>query len=895
MMQKSEVRRKPVIVLLCMLFFWVNIMAADKTDAAEIRQYGSVGSISTDMLGAESLMQEGIKAESKSHTVYQFKPVSGTVSGKCGDNIFWELKADGTLSITGTGAMYEISWDHFDNDGNLLFNMTEWAEYSDSIKEVDIAEGITDICEYAFEGCIFLETVKIPSTVSKIGGGAFQSCRALKEVSVPEGVTELDGSVFYGCVSLSKVSLPSSLKEIANNALSDCYSLEHISIPDNVSVIGEAFMDCKKLKSIVIPSKVKEIYDSCFRGCTSLESVILGDHVKTISSEAFYDCTSLKSFQIPASVADIAGTAFSGCTALEEFIVDHGNKKFKSEEGILFNKKGTKLICYPGGKTGTLYTVPGGIKEIGKSAFDSCQNLTQVTLPTGLKEIGEGAFSGCSGLTSVSVPEGISVLKSHTFSRCDSLKSIILPSSLTRIEAYAFMYSDAFEHLELPENVVFIGSDAFYGCQNLNEIHILNKDCYIYPTAETIPSSAVIYGYPDSTAQAYARSFGYTFADVSTGRKTEYEVNNELLFSFLPKDLQAEEPGYIPGIYDERDGRYSEPDFDVFHYEKSGHKYQKLKSHTDSLLEGCKSDYDRVCKITEWVNANVTYVYGLANVDPYNVFIDSRGNCMSYASLTGYMLYLAGIPAAFVTNDSHEWNLALIDGSWMHVDSSSDTGLIKKEHGDYLQIHTIAFVSAGLGYVIQNGEGVYLAAIGYSDENAGSYESITIPDFVAGIYGSVISEANKDEYRTGEPLLVKGRAGSNVEKDVSRIYKCISYSGGSFTARESHTYHGGECRICGMEREKIKQAPVLSKTKKVLSSWKLKQGRAVFKIRVKDAKSPLKAVSGNSSIKMSCKGNLVTVTVKKGTKAGVYTVKIRAEETDGYHASNWQKLKIYVL
>ena len=46
-------------------------------------------------------------------------------------------------------------------------------------------------------------------------------------------------------------------------------------------------------------------------------------------------------------------------------------------------------------------TIGEGVTSIGRYAFSSCSNLTEITLPSSLIEIGSGAFESCKKLTAV--------------------------------------------------------------------------------------------------------------------------------------------------------------------------------------------------------------------------------------------------------------------------------------------------------------------------------------------------------------------------------------------------------------------------------------------------------------------------------------------------------------
>ena len=91
---------------------------------------------------------------------------AATVSGKCGANLTWTYDdATGTLTISGTGAMYDYD-----------YNNRPWESYEDSIKTVVINDGVTSIGDYAFFDCNFLRTVTLNGEIDSIGESSFSGC-----------------------------------------------------------------------------------------------------------------------------------------------------------------------------------------------------------------------------------------------------------------------------------------------------------------------------------------------------------------------------------------------------------------------------------------------------------------------------------------------------------------------------------------------------------------------------------------------------------------------------------------------------------------------------------------------------------------------------------------------
>lgn len=106
----------------------------------------------------------------------------GGSSGSCGDNLTWTLGTDGTLTIGGTGSMYDYEFSDQFYMGGWGQSSAPWYFYWYAIKEVVIEEGVTSIGEYAFFYCEAVKSVTIPKSVVNIGDSAFNKCTALTHV-----------------------------------------------------------------------------------------------------------------------------------------------------------------------------------------------------------------------------------------------------------------------------------------------------------------------------------------------------------------------------------------------------------------------------------------------------------------------------------------------------------------------------------------------------------------------------------------------------------------------------------------------------------------------------------------------------------------------------------------
>ena len=222
---------------------------------------------------------------------FQGSAATVLADGTCGDRLSWSLDSKYTLTISGTGDMYDYL-----HDGYFSHEVQPWRDYVDSVKSIVITPGVTGIGEYAFQMMPNLVSVSIPNTVTRIGSNAFFACTGLTSVTIPEGVTTIPDSLFNGCSSLTTVVLPESLTVIQSGAFLNCYQLKNITIPAGVTEIGaRAFEQCHSLTSITIPEGVTDLCLRVFDNCWSLVELTVPYTVDVVSGNVIWKCDSLKS------------------------------------------------------------------------------------------------------------------------------------------------------------------------------------------------------------------------------------------------------------------------------------------------------------------------------------------------------------------------------------------------------------------------------------------------------------------------------------------------------------------------------------------------------------------------------------------------------------------------
>ena len=141
-------------------------------------------------------------------------------SGTCGDNLTWVINRNGTLTISGTGNMYDFPADKI-----------PWEIYDLFVEKIIIENGVTSIGDFAFIWCHNLAEIKIPESITAIGDGAFSWCTRLTYIKIPESVTSIGACPFWDCKSLREITIPKTVTSFNGALFFLCISLEKIYYP----------------------------------------------------------------------------------------------------------------------------------------------------------------------------------------------------------------------------------------------------------------------------------------------------------------------------------------------------------------------------------------------------------------------------------------------------------------------------------------------------------------------------------------------------------------------------------------------------------------------------------------------------------------------------------------
>lgn len=425
--------------------------------------------------------------------------------GTCGENLTWNLDDEGTLTISGTGAMD----DYVVNSDTTI--SCPWYAYRKDIIKIVASDGVTTVGKRSFDGCTRLTDVHLPDGLTTIGWYAFYGCTSLSEFPLPDGLTIIEQYAFYGCKIPTELHLPNWLTTIGGYAFSDCTGLTDVTLPDGLTTIdGYAFRNCTGITEFHLPDGLATIGAGVFSGCTNLSGLKLPNELTTISAGVFSGCINLTELNLPDGITTIGEGAFRNCTSLTEL------------------------------------NFPDGLTSLGRYAFYGCTNLTELILPDGVTIPGDGAgvFYGCTNLSELHLPDQITTIGYMAFYKCTSLTKVDLPDRLTTIGTEAFRGCTSLTELRIPDGLTSIGDGAFNGCYSLE---IIKTDNYAHWCSRDIAYSGILFQTKARLVAEEETNEVVLPEGITTIPYGTFRGNDKLTSIQLPKSLETVEAEAFDG------------------------------------------------------------------------------------------------------------------------------------------------------------------------------------------------------------------------------------------------------------------------------------------------------------------------------------------------------------
>lgn len=293
-------------------------------------------------------------------------------------------------------------------DGKFLYSKNNGTavDYAGGItdKRITIPNYILNIMHYCFRNNQHIETVITHKNLVKIYYWTFEGCTNLKEVYV----TGKNTLVSHAITDNPKLIVYTNGKicDFADGERNTCddfivkpyvESMEDVTF--DYEVMSDGTVELKKYTGSATNVTIPETYR--------------GYKVTWIGNRAFASNSKIKSVHIPKSVTFIGEAVFADCNNLTKITAD--NNTFASTGTILYRKDNNRIIGYACGAKTTELEIPSYIDYIAPHSFHGADNLKTVITNKGLKEIGYSAFENCDNLKTIYVTDKSTFVDGYLF------------------------------------------------------------------------------------------------------------------------------------------------------------------------------------------------------------------------------------------------------------------------------------------------------------------------------------------------------------------------------------------------------------------------------------------------------------------------------------------------
>lgn len=275
---------------------------------------------------------------------------------------------------------------------------------------------VVAVGKLAFSEVTGISGITLPSTVTRIGDGAFWDS-SLSAITIPETLTTIENSAFEN-TKLVTITIPETATSLGEDLFSGCLQLETINLPANMEILPKGLAQgCQKLATISFPESLKVIGEFAFSECPVLTGISLPSQLTTLERFAFAYTPELKSLPVPATLTTVG----------------HG-------------------VFYQSGITEA--SLPDAITVIPDGMYQCCANLKEFTVANTVTEIETQAFYWCFDLEKITLGEKVATLGTEVFKGDTKLAEVISLNPVPPTGA-AFeneVYTSA--TLRVPENAI---------------------------------------------------------------------------------------------------------------------------------------------------------------------------------------------------------------------------------------------------------------------------------------------------------------------------------------------------------------------------------------------------------------------------------------------------------
>lgn len=424
---------------------------------------------------------------------------------------------------------------------------------------------------------------------------------------------------------------------------------------------------------------------------------------------------------------------------------------------------------------------------MGQALGEQKSQVKKIVIEDGITAIGSGAFYSYGALEEIVIPASVRGMDESCFDNCYKLTSVRFLGELPHGELHGELYINGKVTVYCPREyfvqyqhlMTYAHNEAQTSSEYVRPIRLCTSDVPVQvalnetnvflsaqkPSVQLMASvngagisSGVRWSSADPDIAAVDGSGRVTmgqrhgstlicaevpFGDGDTALVTcqVYAARNASLVDCLPTSgLEADAPVTCNTIMVSRNGVLCGYKPAKFIERDTGNAcYREIAQLTDSLTRDCRTQTEKARAIQQWVSANVEYggMLGIGDhvSQVYAVYEARSARCQGYSYLTGFMFYLAGIPNAIAISIDHMWNLALLDGRWVMVDSTWREFDFDYDDPDHGYITYIALSQGDCCLIVDDDSGVKLAGVGPHELERDGLTSVAVPDGVSTLYG----------------------------------------------------------------------------------------------------------------------------------------------------------------
>ena len=381
-----------------------------------------------------------------------------------------------------------------------------------TVKSVTIESGVTQMHQFAFDGCTNLEEVTLPDTLETLEANTFRNCTSLKQVTIPASVVSIANNLFTGS-GVEEVDFAdgSNLERINWQAFSGGEHLKKVNLPDHAIKFEGATNQGSQTKWMLRDTPLYDNEENWMTDQYNNQLLYLGNHLIAVKPADKKQTT--MQLEIREGTLDIASGLFLGknfASGITGYDCTLGTLKIPdsveviSTQAFLYRYNGSSDKSYMG--VTPEFGENSKLKYIGSQAFYGCvpyNTEATITLPASIEYIDSQAFAKCSGTLTVKMAgsDNLQYISGDTFYDCRTLKGnehnngiyigpdsnpyLILAQEIdttqtsftvhenTRFILGAFQKSsNKLQEITLGNKVEFIGTGAFSGCSSLKNITI---------------------------------------------------------------------------------------------------------------------------------------------------------------------------------------------------------------------------------------------------------------------------------------------------------------------------------------------------------------------------------------------------------------------------------------